>query len=364
MSHISDRPAFAYMFHREVPVNSHPMRALFLPAIAGVAALVLSGCGKQPAAHHTDPLPAARVRVETIEKKQRMATEEVVGTVRAKLRSVVEAKISGRIEKLLVVPGQNVEAGELLAELDSRELQARVDQVRAVRQQAEADLQRFTSLFEQNILSQSEFDAAQSRFRVADANMIETQTLLGYGKVLAPFSGVITRKHADVGDLATPGRALLEIEDARHLRFEADVPEAVLDRIELNHALPVQIGAMSTNLIGTVSEISPAADPGSRTFLVKLDLPSIPGLRAGQFGRVAMPVGETHSIRVPSGAVIRRGQMEIVFAVMDGRARMRLVKTGNKVGDEVEVVSGLQSGETVVVEGAEKLLDHQPVEMQ
>ncbi len=107
--------------------------------------------------------------------------------------------------------------------------------------------------------------------------------------------------------------------------------------------------------------MSPAADPNSRTYLVKLDLPGATGLRSGQFGRVAVPVGQVSAIRVPAAAVIQRGQMELVFVVANGHAQLRLVKTGNCVGDEVEVVSGLNSGEQIVTDGASALVDGQPV---
>ena len=148
------------------------------------------------------------MQAQTAESKSRVATEEVVGTVRAKLHSVIEAKVSGKIEQMLVVPGQEVKTGELLVQLDAREVQAQLDQAAAVRQQAESDLKRATDLFQQKILSQSEFDTAQSKFRVADAAATEAKTLLGYTKVTAPFDGVITRKYADVGDLAAPGKPL------------------------------------------------------------------------------------------------------------------------------------------------------------
>ena len=336
------------------------MKARILLAL-GVATLVTS-CGHKSNPDQTAVLPSATVRAYVVESKSRVATEEVVGTVRAKLRSVIEAKVSGRIQQLLVVPGQQVKAGETLATIDAREAQARYDQAVALRQQAESDLKRLTTLFEQKILSQAEFDNAQARAQVAVAGVVEAETMLDYTKVTAPFAGVITRKHADVGDLATPGKALLEMEDSRTLRLEADVPEAVIGKIKLEDRLPVRISALEKEFEGVVSEIAPAADPGSRTFLVKLDLPGSPGLRAGQFGRVAMPVGETSALRVPASAVIQRGQMEIIFVIVEGKAQLRLVKTGKRIGREVELVSGVSAGEKVVVENAASLIDGQPVE--
>lgn len=336
-------------------------RILFLLAGLTVGG---GGCGHQSERAEPPALPAASVRAQVIEAKKRIATEEVVGTVRAKLRSVIEAKVSGRIEQMLVVPGQSVKAGELLAVIDAREVQARFDQAVALRQQAEADLKRLTALLEQKILSPAEFDNAQARARVAIAGVTEAETMLSYTKVTAPFAGVITRKHADVGDLASPGKPLLDLEDSRVLRLEADVPEAVVGKLALGDKLPVRIAALGTEGEGVISEIAPAADPGSRTFLVKLDLPAQPGLRAGQFGRVAMPVGETTALRVPVAAVIQRGQMEMVFVVRANQAQLRLVKTGKRIGDEVELVSGVEAGEQIAVGNVAGLMDGQPVSMQ
>jgi RND family efflux transporter MFP subunit len=117
-------------------------------------------------------------------------------------------------------------------------------------------------------------------------------------------------------------------------------------------------------VVGTVSEISPIADPVSRTFRVKLDLPPVDGLRTGQFGRVSVPVAETRLLLVPREAVLKRGQMEIVFVVRDGRASLRLVKTGKALDGRVEVLSGLEEGDSVVVRDTDRLIDGQPVTVQ
>jgi len=326
--------------------------------------LILTGCGHKPADPPAVSLPTVAVRAQMAENKSRVATEDVVGTVRARLHSVIEAKVSGKIELMRVVPGQNVKEGDLLVQLDAREIQAHLDQAAAVRQQAENDLKRATDLFQQKILSQSEYDNAQSKFRVAEAAAMEAKTLLDYTRVTAPFDGVITRKTADVGDLAAPGKSLLEMEDARDLRLETDVPEAVIGRLALGVRLNVRVAGVTNELAGIVTEISPSADPNSRTFLVKLDLPLTPGLRAGQFGRVAVPVGETSALRVPVSAVLQRGEMELVFVVANSHAQLRIVKTGKFVGDEIELVSGVDAGELVVTEGATALMDGQPVELR
>jgi RND family efflux transporter MFP subunit len=339
--------------------------------------IFLNGCGHKPDAP-ASLLPVISVRAQVAESKSRVATEDVVGTVRPKLSAAIEAKVSGRIEQMLVVPGQTVTNGEPLVRLDAHEIQAQLDQAAAARQQAESDFKRASDLMAQKILSQSEFDAAQSKFRIAVAAETEAKTLLGYTEIVAPFAGVITRKLADVGDLAAPGKTLLQMENPATLRLEADVPAALIGNVNLGDRLAVSIAGVTNNFEGTVAEMSPAADPNSRTFLVKLDLPAMRGLRSGQFGRVAVPVGEVSAIRVPASTVVQRGQMEIVFVVAATpssqnentlatkaspplHAELRLVKTGARVGDEVEVVSGLDSGETVVTAGAADLTDGQAV---
>jgi RND family efflux transporter MFP subunit len=244
-------------------------------------------------------------------------------------------------------------------------LQARhPNELAAARQQAENDLKRATDLIQQKILSQSEFDNAQSKFRMAAAAEAEAKTLLGYTEIVAPFAGVITRKLADVGDLAAPGKPLIEIEDPSALQMEADVPDGIAANIQQGSRLAIRVGSADAELTGVVREIAPVADPNSRTFHVKLDLPPTAGLMPGQFARLAVPVGDSRTIRVPAAAVIQRGQMELVFVVVNGKAQLRIVRIGKRVADECEVVSGLNSGDQIVTEGAATLTDGQPVSIQ
>jgi RND family efflux transporter MFP subunit len=167
---------------------------------------------------------------------------------------------------------------------------------------------------------------------------------------------------AEVGDLAAPGRPLLEIEDRGELRFEADVPEALIGMVNAGDRLEVTIPTIRKTFTGVVAEVSPTAEAASRTFLVKLDLPASSELRAGQFGRAAVPVGEAKSIRIPAAAIVKRGQMEIVFVNDQGKARLRLVKTGKTFSDGVEILAGLAEGDAVIVTEPARLIDGQPVE--
>ena len=346
------------------PRRAPGYRRHWLSLVALLAVNLLVGCSREGSAPRAAQLPAIAVRVQTIQPQQHLATEEVVGTVRAKLRATVEAKVSGRIELMLAASGQAVNAGELLAKLDAREIQARLDQAITLREQLGRDTERLRRLLANNAVSLQEFETVESRHRVAVASVNEAETMLGYTRITAPFNAVVTRKLADVGDLAAPGKPLLELEDPSALRLEADVPEALIGRVRLRDKLPVRVATMSARLEGVVVEIAPAADPASRTFLVKLDLPPATLLRSGQFARAVVPLGETAALRVPAGAVMRRGQMELVFVETNRVAQLRLVKTGKHVDGEVELVSGVEAGERVVTDGASQLRDGQPVEIR
>lgn len=328
------------------------------------AAAAFSGCDRTPHAPSATSLPPATVHVVAVESKSHPVTEEVIGTVRAKIRATVEAKVSGRITRMAVDLGQPVEEGQLVAEIDAQEVKARLDQALATREQAKQDLDRYTVLLQKQVAARQEFDAAQARFRVADAAVKEAQAMLGYVKVLAPFAGVVSRRLADTGDFAAPGKPLLEIENPDELRFEADVPEALIGSIHRGDPIALRISQSPDEIQGRVAEISPSADPGSRTFLVRIDLPADSALRSGQFGRAAIPFGEASGLRVPASAVVVRGQMEMVFVVEQSATRLRLVRTGKHFGDEVDILSGLAGGEEVVDEGAAALIDGQPAKVR
>jgi RND family efflux transporter MFP subunit len=336
----------------------------FVFSITLIAAALSTGCSKQEASSAHESLPRVTVRVAVVEQNARPSSEEVVGTVRAKLRAAIEAKVSGRVEALLVAPGQTVKAGELIAQLDAREIQAKLDQALAMREQATKDLARARDLLDKKITTQAEFDSVQARERVAVGSVKETETMLGYTKLVAPFNGIVTRKLADVGDLATPGKPIIEMEDPSALRFEADVPEALIGNLKLGVKLPVRVGAVPTPIEGVVVELAPVADAASRTFLVKLDLPPTEAARSGQFGRVWVATGESQTIRVPAGAIVARGQMETVFVAAKDHAQLRIVRTGKRTDGEVELLSGINPGESIIIEGAEQLRDGQPITLK
>jgi RND family efflux transporter MFP subunit len=301
------------------------------------------------------------VRTAKIESRAQESFQEVVGTVRAKTRATLEAKVSGRIVELPVVLGQAVAAGELIARLDAPEVKARLESAEAALVFADQDWKRVSKLFEQQTSARAEAEAADSRLRMAKAAVQEAKAMVGYTEVLAPFSGRIARRHAERGDLAVPGKPLVDLEDPNDLQLDADIPESFIGTLKQGLSIAIQAEGSANRAAGIVTEISPAADPATRTLHVRLDLPSNSGLRPGQFARLLLPVGAVEGIWIPEAALVRRGQLEMVFTVEDGRATMRLVRAGRLQGGHIEMISGLSAGPTIVIQGAAQLRDGQPV---
>ncbi len=332
--------------------------------LTAIVAFALVGCGLKHENENSTSLPPTEVRVQTVESKSRTMTEEVLGTVRAKLHATLEARLSGHIEKMPVALGEKVQKGQLIARLDAGEIAARLEQAEASLEEADRNWKRISALFEQQSVTRAEYDSAQARQRIAKGAADEAKAMMSYVEIVAPFDGVVAKKWADVGDLASPGKPLVDIEDPSALQMETDVPEAIASHIQRDSRLEIRVDSADSELTGIVSEIAPVADPNSRTFRVKLDLPLTAGLMPGQFARLTVPIGEASALRVPASTVIQRGQMEIVFVVANGHAQLRIVKTGSRVGDEIELVSGLNSGEQIVTVGAPALTDGQPVTVE
>ncbi len=343
------------------------LRPTAILAAACVVALAATGChrGEQGTSPEPPALPSVSAAFAEARVEEGTGVERVVGEVRARTVAQISAKVPGRIVSLNARIGQRVKQGDLLAKLDAAEIGARLEQAEAALAQADKELTRYRGLLAQGAVTQAEFDAVESGQRIAAAAVKEAKAMREYTEVVAPFAGAVARKLAEVGDIATPGRPLLELEGEEGLQFVADVPEALTSGLSLGDALEVAVETAGQPVDARIAEIAPAANPLSRTLQVKLDLPTSPHLRAGQFGRLAVPVKGAANVRVPQAAVVRRGQLEMVFVEDGGKARMRLVRTGKRVGDDLEVLAGLEAGEKVVVsEDIAALRDGQPVNVQ
>jgi RND family efflux transporter MFP subunit len=337
-------------------------RSLLMPALLGP----FCGCADQPARQPPSASPR-EVPVAQADRTMRPIVTEVVGTVRAVFSATMAPLISGTVAEMRAGLGSRVRAGEVLVRLFAPEVEARLEQSRAESALAERERDRATKLRDGNAITAQQYEAIVSQWRIAQARETEASSVAEHAILRAPFAGVVTAKLANVGDTALAGRPLLVVEAPGALRFEALVPETAGDVLQVGQSVPVRLDGVDHDLQGTVVEIQPASDDATRTRLIKVDLPrtsaKTPGLRAGRFGRLMLTTGASPAVSVPAQAVLHHGQLDGVFVVDGGTARLRLVRVGRAQDGRSEIISGLSGGEKVVLDGAADLVDGQRVEV-
>jgi RND family efflux transporter MFP subunit len=184
----------------------------------------------------------------------------------------------------------------------------------------------------------------------AEADVTQADVLASFTKITSPFGGIVVAKPAVVGALAAPGLPLLVVEEERYL-LEAAVEESAVGYLRVGQTVPVTVEALGHRTAGALLEVVPTADPTSRTFTVKVALPPLPLLRSGLFGRAQFSTGQHTALLVPQTALVARGPLQGVFVLAaHNQAVLRLVKTGRAHQTQIEIVSGLEEGERVVVE--------------
>jgi len=299
-----------------------------------------------------------------------------------------------------------VQPGQTLVVLDRRDLEASARAAEATRIEAENGVaetenaivsaqanvelarvthQRFQDLLTKASVSQQEFDESQARLKSAnaalamavsrrrqaearrnqaEAEVAASRVALGYATLTAPFAGLIAERKSDPGSMATPGVPLLTIEREGSLRLEASIDETRAGVAHIGDSVAVEIDGLNRMVSGRVSEILPSVDPSTRTLIAKIDLPVIPGLRTGMYGRAAFADGNRKAITLPQSAVLERGQIRAVHVVERDTTRLRFVTIGEAHGNRREILSGLTTGETVVVAPPSLLADGGRVAIQ
>lgn len=329
---------------------------------------------------------------------------EATGTVRAGASAVIASKWMGYVSVVEVRTGDRVRAGQLLVSLDARDLDAGSRRAEAARDEVresipeadsavaaakagldldQATWRRMKELYDKKSISDHEFDevsaklkASQAAYDMAcagrrrlDAKLAEAgeevsaaEISRGYARITAPFSGVVTAKSVDPGSLATPGAPLLTIEREGTYRLEASIEESKAGAIHPGQPATVTLDGIAQPIQSRVSEIVPAVDAASRSYIVKIDLPAGANIRSGLFGRAAFALGSRSVTAIPTAAVTERGQLQSVMVADNGVARTRLIATGDRAKDRVEVLSGLNPGERIIFPVPSGLADGARVE--
>ncbi len=336
----------------------------FISSVVALAALV--GCSRhEDMAAAVASLPPVRVRTALIRSESVPALIEITGTVQPVRRATLAAKLMGSIEELPVALGQSVRTGDLLVKISAGEISARLTQAQAQLDQAQRDLTRERDLLQRNASTADMVRNLETRVTLSGAAVQEAATMLGYAVLRAPFDGTIARKFVEVGDLASPGAPLLEIEGAGAFQVEAGIPDSLAGALKIGATADITIASADITFAAPLAELSSAADANAHTVTAKFTVPAEVTVRSGQFARLQIPGAPIQALLAPATAVARTGQMECVFVADSGnRAVLRLVKTGAARGDRLEILSGLDAGERVVLTPPAGLREGQALEVQ
>ncbi len=350
----------------------HAPRGLAATLMVAVGAAALAAAGwlaaqpRQPAPADAAPAApvAATATVALREVEEFYAADAVIESVR---QATVSAQIAGRLTQVLVEAGDRVKRGQLLARVDTRETDAQLAGARAQAAQADAGLaqaqlnfERTRSLVAQNFVSQSALDKAEADLKTAraavaaaSAGTAQAGTARSFAELRAPIDGVVTRRLMEPGELATPGRGVIEVHDPAALRAVGTIPQYLLSRAGRIERAQIELAALEGRLRAQRVTMLPAADPKLLSTQVRAELPAnvpatiVPGMAA----KVMVPIGSSQKLVVPAAAVFQRSELTAVIVMIDGQRQLRQVRLGNRVGDgDVEVLAGLNAGERVALD--------------
>ena len=345
--------------------------------ISLMVALVLMSCGSDKSTETTKETGVA-VKTMSLETASNGTHYRASGTLSAVNQSQVSTRMMGYVVQVHVKIGQKVPAGALLVTLDQSDLSAKKAQADAGVMQAEAafanaraDYNRFQTLYQQQSATAKELEDMTTRYEMAKAALEvakqmrnEVQAQFAYAQIRAPFAGTVTQTFVKAGDMANPGMPLVSIEGGSALEVKVRVTERQIAQVQNGTKVQVFLKNKDKKVAGTVIETSASAQYSGGQYPVVVRLDEMPAdVLPGMYVTVAFPNAKTdnnttgaETIRIPSEAVITKGDLKGVYVVSQQKtAVLRWIRLGRRVGDEVEVLSGLQAGETLIISADGKL---------
>jgi RND family efflux transporter MFP subunit len=312
---------------------------------------------------------AVSVVAQTVTRSTRPWTTTTSGIVHANTTVDVAFEIPGKVITAGPDEGQSVRTGQPIAALDPTEYRLAVDQASALEERATRDRDRNRALLASGGISPADMDHLESGARQSVAAAGLAKKRLADTRLTAPLSGIIARRAIEVGATVAPGQPVYTIVDLDPVRVRVGVPEADVGHITDGASASVRIPSLDTSFVGRVSLIGVAADPTTRSYTVEISVPNpARRLRAGMVAEATITTNATTSaLMVPATAVLHDGSMNgapLVYVLDGARAHARRVTIGAARGDSLEITSGLNVSERVVIAGQQRLRDGSAVTLQ
>jgi RND family efflux transporter MFP subunit len=338
-----------------VTVSVRRAASLLVPLAAAWA------CGGEPAGQ--PPAAPAEARGTATRAVERPGIASYPATTAAARTASVATRMAGTVVGVRVDVGSRVQAADPLVVLDAADVRARLESARSHETLARTTHERIGRLADDGAASRQELDEAAAALGSARAAVRDAEAQLGYAVVRAPFAGRVTARLVDPGDLATPGRPLLEVQSDGALLAEALLHAGRADALRPGDSVEVVVPSSGVTHPARVSRVAPAVDPGSQRFRIEAELePGAPaGLVPGAFVQLRWPDPANPTVWIPQDAVVRRGQLTGVFSVEDGVLRLRWLRLGEARDGAVEVLAGPQGPLLVARDPDPAWIDATPV---
>jgi len=346
-------------------------------------ALFVASCGSQDKKPIVDNSPAISVKTNQVVANGNNPFLSVSGKIQASNSADLSTRMMGYVNQVHVNVGDNVRKGQLLVSINNSDLQAQRAQVNAgiteanaALKNAQKDYNRFKNLFADNSASQKEMDDMTANFemakaRVEGANQMknEINAQFTYSNITAPFSGTITSKNVEAGNMANPGVVLISMETPGDFEVMAMVPETEISAIKKGTEVDVVVKSISKTIKGKVAEVSSSAKNTGGQYLVKIDVEKTDAnILSGMFTTVQFPVerkATSSMVLIPTDAIVINGQLSGVYTVSQSNtALLRWLRLGRTFGDQVEVLSGLNADEAYIVSAEGKLFNGAKISIQ
>ncbi len=294
-----------------------------------------------------ESLPVIAVKPHAVDLT--FPSEAVVEAIQ---QATVGAQVPGRVLEVKADAGQTVKKGDVLMRIDAREAAEAARAAEAHYANARVNYERTRSLVAQKFMSAAALDKAKADFDAAAANRAAAGASQSHATILAPITGIVARRHAELGDMAMPGTPLFTIYQPGGLRVTASIPQYRLKDMRAVKTARVEFPESGQWVDATAVQVLPTADAATHVSQVRVTLPTVPEATPGMFARVHFVTGQAEKLTVPASAVLRRGEVAAVYVqAADGRLSLRQLRLGDSVGrGEIEVLAGLATGDQVVTE--------------
>jgi len=337
----------------------------FYPYLAiALLAAGLSACGDAP-----EPADKSAINIEGLALIKTASTttgnlRQWDGVVEAVNQATLSAQTSGRVSSLMVDVNDAVKAGDVLARFSNVEQMsgqnralAALSAAQAQATEAEADYKRMNEIYAKRLISKAQYeqsiarrDAARAQLASARAQLSESSQQLDYTMIRAPFNGVIGQRFVQVGETVSPGQAIFGMNSPEQLRVRVTLPQSEAALLEKNKTAKIILDNGKEMTVENIT-VFPDADPDTHTVTIRLSLPAnTKNLKPGVTVKALLPTSGNQGLMIPAGSLVMRSEVTSVYVIGENSIRLRQIRLGHRVGDQVQVLSGLNPGESIAVD--------------